>query len=140
MSRYLDITSFIDHNELETILQSGIIDINLQDQNGMTILMKLPELHVMLDLIPNIIEITTLLIRYGAYLDMQDDKGNTALFYGCQYGHLNYCSQLLYNGADLKIKNNDGITALDEAIQHNNFADIDDLELFAMFENMSLGH
>lgn len=43
-------------------------------------------------------EITQLLLQHGAKIEQKDTTQRTALFYACQYGHLNVVKILLQSG------------------------------------------
>jgi ankyrin repeat protein len=56
--------------------------------------------------------------KSGNIANEQDNAGKTALFYAAKKGHTGMCKFLVSKGADPKIKDNDGKTALDEAEGH----------------------
>lgn len=58
------------------------------------------------------IEVIQEFIQAGANLDVQDIHGYTPLMMAAEQGHLDVCSILLKNGADTRLKNKDGRTAL----------------------------
>jgi len=55
-----------------------------------------------------------LLDRDKNLLDMQDSEGQTALHYAASCGHRELVSLLISFGADVEVKDNDGITAFNE--------------------------
>jgi len=59
------------------------------------------------------------LIKYGADLDQPAKKGNTAVINAARYGKLSCVKLLVENGADVEVKNNAGMTALDYANTSN---------------------
>lgn len=72
------------------------------------------------------LEICEILIRYGADINYQDNRGVTALNYASIYGYFYLVDILLYYGADIDKKANDGTTPLMAAIWAGH-ADIADL-------------
>ena len=57
-----------------------------------------------------------------AYVNVQDDRGWTALHYGAKNGHENIVALLIEHGADVAIVDNDGYTARDLAIANGHTA------------------
>lgn len=58
-------------------------------------------------------ELTECLIHHGAYVNEQDEHGDTLLHYAVQYYKISMAQILLANGADASIRNNAGLTPLD---------------------------
>lgn len=56
--------------------------------------------------------LVSLLVEYGADLDIQDNDGNTPLHLSCAYNHHRLVQVLLKAGANVNVKNNIGETAL----------------------------
>ncbi|CAF1659858.1 unnamed protein product, partial [Didymodactylos carnosus] len=56
-----------------------------------------------------------LLIDSGADLNRRDEKGWCPLLMATQHGHLDIVKHLVQNGAETKIKTNQGLTAQDIA-------------------------
>lgn len=57
------------------------------------------------------------LLAAGAEIDAQDNEGNTALIYACDSGNEKLARLLVRKGADFNIKNNDGKSAVDIAVE-----------------------
>lgn len=66
------------------------------------------------------------LIRYGADIDYQNNKGVTALNYAAAYGNFRFTDLLLYYRADIDRRDNEGTTPLMSAIW-SGYANIADL-------------
>lgn len=60
-------------------------------------------------------EIANFLIKKRANINLQDKSGNTALHHAIYYGYKNIVSLLLASGADINLKNNMDLNALDFA-------------------------
>lgn len=67
------------------------------------------------------------LIPAGAQVNARDPRGRTALMMASGYGQTDIVSELLKRGADAKIQDEDGLSALDYAI--SGVTDIDDFTL-----------
>lgn len=107
-------------NQLKGLLQMGLV--NFKDKDGHTALMK----TLMLELFLNDSELTilcidmiSLLIKFGANVNIQDNEGRTSLMLTPLYTNKDlkskhtYIAQLLIdNGADVNIGDNQGNTAL----------------------------
>ena len=100
--------SYCRHNrylELQYHLHSGK-DVNIRDRHGNTLLMIACQ--------NNLRSMTKLLLRCGADMDLQNDKGNTALHYAFGYGYgQTLGAYLLKKGADPQVRNIYGATCLD---------------------------
>jgi ankyrin repeat protein len=57
-----------------------------------------------------------------AYVNLQDDRGWTALHYGANNGHEDIVALLMEHGADVAIVDKDGHTARDLAIANGHTA------------------
>jgi len=60
-----------------------------------------------------------MLLHQGAYPDVQDQLGTTAVMHAAQRGYLPILQELIHYGADLDERNNDGATALIIATLNN---------------------
>lgn len=100
-------------------LLAVLADVNARDPHGATALMLALEPRTTLQKSPQrMINILETLIQAGADLNLQDQKGNTALIRAAQVGNLD-AARLLFNaGADTQIRNQAGFTALEVAAQH----------------------
>jgi len=61
--------------------------------------------------LPNI-DIISLLIKYGAFLNAQDDEGDTPLHWAVREGRIDIATILLNNGISVNVANDDNETAL----------------------------
>ena len=68
------------------------------------------------DIRPDIAEV---LISHGADVNAQDIDGNTPLHYAAKMSHERIAGALMLSGADPRIKNNEGLSALDWASDRN---------------------
>ncbi len=75
-----------------------------------------------------ITEIVDLLLD-GGDVNAQTEYGNTLLMYASQYGNIRLVEYLLDKGCDVTLKNNQGDTAYDFAVEHNQEA------IIALLEN-----
>ncbi|PHS69055.1 MAG: hypothetical protein COB23_08050 [Methylophaga sp.] len=64
----------------------------------------------------------TLLIDAGANVDLQDDRGRTALMMAAHAGYIEVVTQLLSHGSKTSLMDNDGKSAYDLAAEINNDA------------------
>lgn len=95
------------------ILAGALVDKNIVSNGFMVPIMYAMSLDN-----PEIIKI---LLKAGADVNIQDNKGNTALLYGyySNTNHITCLKLLLQAGADPNIKNKNGLTALDEYQKSN---------------------
>ena len=63
-------------------------------------------------------DIVTLLLRYSAYVDAGSPNGTTPLMMAARGGHVSTAKLLLDAGADINVKNQIGLNALDFAKQY----------------------
>jgi len=94
------------------LVEKGV-NINIEDEKGKTPLMYAAQYN------HNAIMIKYLL-KYGAEIDSRDNEGITALMYAARYNKKNVISALLKNKPNLKIKDNNGRTAKDYAVDNKN--------------------
>ncbi|WP_237662912.1 ankyrin repeat domain-containing protein [Sutcliffiella horikoshii] len=93
---------------LVKMLEAGH-DVNFQDDDGRTPLMQA--------VIDQHIEMATLLIQYGAHVNMQDYLGETAaLHFAAQNNSAEITEVLLKNGAEIDLEDINGNTPLSDAI------------------------
>lgn len=64
--------------------------------------------------------IVSLLLKFAAKVDAQDDNGDSALLCACRMGHLEAVRVLLTAGADPGLANTQGTNALDAALEARN--------------------
>lgn len=91
----------LDHTDAELLplfLDRGV-DVNRQDQDGMTAMMHYIDK-----------DMTKELLRAGADLHLTDRDGNTALHHALECGSQDTARFLIRKGADYNKPNNDGIT------------------------------
>ncbi len=93
------------------------IDIDARDNYGTTALMYAVAYYrdIFIDL-----------LDLGANTNIQNDNGNTALMLAVGIGRLDFVRKLVYSGADPKIKNKEGKTAIDLAKEY----DAQDIQAF----------
>ena len=65
------------------------------------------------------VELIRLLLEESAYIDAESPNGTTPLMMAARYGSAKATQLLIDEGADLQIKNQLGLTALDFAVQGN---------------------
>ena len=87
------------------------INIDSQDKDGMTMLIKAASIHNL--------ELVKYLFKSGADLDCKNNFGFTALSYPITFGNEQLAEYLIIAGADLNTKNNFGYTPLMTAISIN---------------------
>ena len=81
------------------------VDVNVQNENGMTALMIASEAgHV---------EIIEELLQVGADVNIQNSAGDTALILATMKGQIDSVKELLKFGADTSIQGKEGLTAFD---------------------------
>ena len=102
----LDKKNCIDFNNL---LKNNL---NIQNNNGVTTLMVASSVN-------SCNSVKILINNKVNNLNEQDNKGYTALMYASLYGHYDAIQILILNGANSKIKNNKGKTALNIASKNN---------------------
>lgn len=106
-STILDRAADLGHQEIVRILLLAGANPNLKDaEMGRTLLIyaaKNNHTHT---------ELVKLLLEFGTKLDLQDNKGKTALMYAAKKGHSAIVRLLLEFGAALDLQDNDGKTAL----------------------------
>ena len=101
------------HNEVVLeLLKNGASDVNTKSNKGHTALhWAAGEGHN---------EVIISLLKDGASdVNIKDDRGNTALHWAAEVGKYEVVKTLLKYGADTGIKNNDGNTAMKEALKHD---------------------
>lgn len=109
----------MDH--VRMILESGQIDINDKDTEGMS------ALHCAVR--NNNLGMTRLLLDTKANIDVIDSFGNTPLHWSARWGDAEITRILLQSGASINVKNNEGNTALEWTLQ-SHLVDIPLLENF----------
>lgn len=70
---------------------------------------------LMLAATTNQLKIVSVILKYGAYIDYQDEKGNTALMLAVRRGHYEVVKMLVSSGANIILTNLKYKTALDIA-------------------------
>lgn len=90
-------------NIMELLLERGA-DIDAKS-HGETPLLKVSKRGV------NDVNLVQILLDYGADVNVQDPKGNTALYYAAINRNMRMIDLLLENGADMSIKNKRGDSA-----------------------------
>jgi len=74
-------------------------------------------------------EVVEILLARGAYVDLKNRYGNTALIWSSYYGHIHCVRLLLENGADVTHKNDNGMSAMDMAQTKGHFEIVDELRV-----------
>ena len=117
---------------IELLTSRSQAKVDLQDHKGKTALMHIVEsLKKSEQLFEQFgAKVITLLIEYGANIDLQDNSGWSALMMACQNGHVKLSSMLLDKGANSSLKNNEGLTAFDIAKSSKN------RDLFSLFSKL----
>ena len=105
-----------DRRKLVKLLLAYGADVNTKDESGFTVLMwslrnRSPWLNSNTIFDPNL-EIPKLLIDYGADVDAEAKSGDTALMYAAGDNNPKAVRLLIDSGANTKVQNNDGYTAL----------------------------
>lgn len=118
---------------LKDILDRGNVDVNSQQETGLTALHIAMDEQVIQLLISKGADVNArdtqgrtsifykgvpllkILINAGADINLQSNKGNTALIRFAYFGYFDGIKYLVSQGADIKIKNTDNHTALDIA-------------------------
>ena len=108
---FLSKTSERDNDNVLNLINTGV-DVNVQDENGMTGLMKASQ--------TGNVELIEELIRVGANVNIQNIFGNTALICATLNWQNECVLKLLENGANTKIQGKDGLTALMYAAKNGN--------------------
>jgi len=95
------------------------LDLNIQDDNGWTVLMHL--VHY-----TNNTKAMTHLLQHGANPDVQDNDGNTILMKTIEFRWLDsFGLTLIKHGANVNIQNNKGSIALDVFIYERRYSTLD---------------
>ncbi len=108
-SALMEAVSKKDKNIIQLLLENGA-DINIITTHGDTGLMYLARDE------NDTSELIRLFIKSGADINKQNEFGHTPLFFAAEHGHKNNIQTLLELGANPKITENDGSTALMKAI------------------------
>ena len=90
--------------EMKSLIQKGA-DVNSKDKDGGYTLLILAIGYDYADIV-------TMLIKAGADVDAQDNKGNTPIIWAIRIGRADIVTMLIDAGADLNTKYKDGNTAL----------------------------
>lgn len=95
---------------IKEVLDKGI-NINIQNKIGRTPLICVVSLvnASQSDILP----VVKLFIKYGADINIQDNYGSTALIKSVTFNRLYVADELIKNGADWELKNDEGNTFLD---------------------------
>lgn len=93
--------------EMASFLLKHSANVNLQDSKGRTPLMHAARLH------KNSKEFVDLLLSYNANVDAKDNEGKTTLMFAARERNKEAAETLLKAGADPKLKDYYGFTALD---------------------------
>ncbi|KAH9088066.1 hypothetical protein Ae201684P_009587 [Aphanomyces euteiches] len=102
--------SFVEEplNKLEHLLEQGDLDIDEQDEDGLTLLMK--------GAMRGFYTVVRFCLRHGARLELTDKSGKTALMHAV--AHSDIALHLLDQGADLLHTDDRGRTVLHDAAAH----------------------
>jgi hypothetical protein len=100
----------------EILINAGA-DVNIENSWGQTPLIYETPIMYASSLFNK--EIIKRLLKAGANINHQDNKGWTALIFASRYGQEQKVKDLLSFGADVNIKNNEGHTALSLAATNN---------------------
>ena len=115
--------------KVEQLMECGAL-LNLQNNEGLTAMMIASRKYEARDVEKhslfhasehgNIDVVRNLIKHISGMLNLQDDKGRTSLMLACQNGHTELVSFLLDSGADMRIQNNHGLSAVDIALNSDN--------------------
>ncbi|KAH9101832.1 hypothetical protein AeMF1_021537 [Aphanomyces euteiches] len=102
--------SFVEEplNKLEHLLEQGDLDIDEQDEDGLTLLMK--------GAMRGFYTVVRFCLRHGARLELTDKSGKTALMHAV--AHSDIALHLLDQGAELLRTDDRGRTVLHDAAAH----------------------
>jgi hypothetical protein len=96
-----------DHpSTLLAILEKNIIPVNTYNSSGWTVLHKLAAVYDT----ENSPKMLKLLLKYGANINLRDNKGNTPLLLGAISGNVSIVKTLLDMGSSLTLSNEKGNT------------------------------
>ena len=92
------------NTEVVKLLLKENVDVNVQDEEGVTALMIASENgHT---------QVVDLLLKANVDVNVQDEEGVTALMIASENGHTQVVEVLLKENADVNIQNKEGVTAL----------------------------
>ena len=106
---------------------------------AMTIMRKLPpdnrqsshkSSYLLFAMQSNLIEISKLLITFKVNLNLQDNKGRTALWYAANFKNSEMVNRLLYDHADTELADNQGTPPLIQAVIKNCYRCAEELITF----------
>ena len=100
-----------DTDSVLSLIQAGV-DVNIQDERGMT--------PLMLACRAGHVDLVVKLIETGANMNIQGYSGDTALIYATKKSQINCIQKLIEFGANLNIQGGDGETALMHAVDNEN--------------------
>ena len=131
---------------LKEILDKGNVDVNSQNDTGLTALHIAMDEQVIQLLISKGADVNArdtqgrtpifykgvpllkILVNAGADINLQSNKGNTALIRFAYFGYFDGIKYLVSQGADIKVKNTDNHTALDIAEKFGHLKVVEYLE------------
>lgn len=96
---------------LSEILEIPNFDVDLRNHNGRT------PLHSATDALYDRTECAVVLLKHNANPNIADQKGNTPLISTTRGGRSSHINLLMKYGADPSLKNNEGKTAMDYAVE-----------------------
>jgi ankyrin repeat protein len=102
---------------LKQMIQEGKLTVTDKNKQGMDPLMFAVDCEFSGDLVEY-------LIKAGCSVNAQDQTGRTALHYACDLENSEIVDSLLRNGADPRIKDNTGLSPLDEATENEEIFDL----------------
>jgi ankyrin repeat protein len=106
---------------VEFLLVKAGVNPNLQNERGMSALMKATSRHKT--------EAVAMLVRAGANLDLRDKEGNSAVILAVQLRYSDILTELIQAGANPNLQNEAGLTALIIAVRRSWASDLTDTHI-----------
>lgn len=115
----MELITAVSNEQLDVVkmlLQDKTVNVNFQDENGLTALYWASE--------NGFFDIVQVLLSAGANPNIRTNQGNTALMAASSMDYIDVIQSLLQAGVDSNLTNNDGDTALMEAAKYDSLQSI----------------